>query len=265
MNYLQRRPITAYFVIAYLFSWAIGGLLIADFYGLITVPHEIYYLMAFGPMLSALAVTGVTDGRAGLHELARRILFFRVGARWWVVAVGMPLMLGGVAIAVHWRTQGTLPDLALLGEVDYLGQIGFVGALGLWTATYGFGEEIGWRGFALHRMATPQRWIQPAVRIGALWGLWHLPYFFFKPNFVALGVTGFFFFVLSITLGSIFLSWLYWSSKRSILIVAVWHALFDFVSASAIAEGAGNMVMNGIIIGTVIVILILQARRPAVD
>lgn len=260
MNFLRRRPIAAYFGIAYAFSWALGGLLIADYHGLLNLPHAIYYLTAFGPTIGAFVVTGAAEGRAGLRELMRRIAFVRVGVRWWGVAVGMPLALGGVASLIYWQQQGAPPDLRLLGEVDYLGQIGILGALMLWLATYGFGEEIGWRGFAFHRMATSQRWVQPAVYIGVLWGLWHLPYFFFKPNFIAMGAVGFVFFMLSITLGSIFLSWLYRSSGRSIPIVAVWHALFDFVSASPIAEGAGNVVISSAIVFVVILILRWHAR-----
>jgi len=62
--------------------------------------------------------------------------------------------------------------------VDYLGDIGAPAALALWIATYGFGEEIGWRGFAFHRMASGG-WLRAVAIIGVLWGLWHLPFFFY--------------------------------------------------------------------------------------
>ena len=70
-----------------------------------------------------------------------------------------------------WLSNGVLPDLALFGEVDYLGAIGALAALALWIATYGFGEEVGWRGFAFHRMEGGG-WVQAAVMIGVLWGLY---------------------------------------------------------------------------------------------
>jgi membrane protease YdiL (CAAX protease family) len=258
---LARHPITAYFVIAYAFSWAIGGLLIADYYGLFSVPKAIYYLSAFGPTVGALVVISATEGREGLRDLFGRIVRAAVGVRWWLVAVGMPLAFGVVAILIYWAERGTLPDLQLFGQVDYLGQIGIAAALLLWLATYGFGEEIGWRGFALQRMMSATRWLQPAVLIGVLWSFWHLPYFFFKLNFIALGAGGFVFFTISITLGSIFLSWLYRGSGGSLLIVAVWHALFDFVSASPIAEGTANAVISGLVVAVVITILRTNTRR----
>jgi len=93
--------------------------------------------------------------------------------------------------------------------------------------------------------------------------LWHLPYFFYKANFIALGIGGFAGYLISITMGSILLSWMYRGSGRSILVVALWHGLFDFVSASPIAEGVGNALISSVVIVWVIVILWLARRDRA--
>ncbi len=255
---LQNYPVALYFLIAYAFSWLVGGVLIARAHGLVTAPQWLHYVSAFGPMIAAIMVTAAFDGRAGLAELWRRIARVDVGLRWWLIAVGTPLALGVVAAVVYAFEQGMLPDIALFGEVDYLGNIGALAALGLWMATYGFGEEIGWRGFALHRLQSGG-WIRAAVIIGVLWGVWHLPYFFYKDNFMALGIGGFAGYLISIVMGSILLSWIYRGSGNSILMVALWHGLFDFVSASPVAEGTANAVISIVVIGWVIVIL-RQAR-----
>ncbi len=73
-----------------------------------------------------------------------------VGWRWWLIGVGTPAALGVAAIVVFWLRNGVLPDLALSGKADYLSAIGVPAAPALWIATYGFGEEVGWRGFASH-------------------------------------------------------------------------------------------------------------------
>lgn len=259
-NLASRYPVVAFFVIAYAFSWTIGALLIADHHGLVSVPQALHYISAFGPMLAALIVTAFTGGRAGLAELGQRVVRANVGLRWWLVGVGTSLALGLAAALVYTLSSSGLPELALFGEVDYLGNIGVLAALALWIATYGFGEEIGWRGFAFHRMESGG-WVRAAAIIGILWGLWHLPYFFYKENFIALGVGGFIGYIVSITMGSILLSWIYRGSGRSILMVALWHGLFDFVSASPVAEGTGNAVISGVIIVWVIVIMRMSARR----
>ncbi|MGQ9896616.1 MAG: CPBP family intramembrane glutamic endopeptidase [Acidobacteriota bacterium] len=257
-NLVRRYPIPAFFVIAYAFSWTIGGLLVADYHGVVSAPKSLHYLSAFGPAIAALIVTAVVGGRAGLADLWRRIVRVDVGGRWWLIGLGVPLALGLVAVVVYAVSNGALPPIGRFGEVDYLGNIDAPLALALWIATYGFGEEIGWRGLAFHRMAAGG-WLRAAVIIGVLWGLWHLPYFFYKENFIALGVGGFVGYLISMTMGSILLSWMYRSSGDSILLVAVWHGLFDFVSASPAAEGVGNAIISGVVIVWVIFIL----RRAA--
>jgi membrane protease YdiL (CAAX protease family) len=258
-NLIQRYPIPAFFVIAYAFSWTIGGLLIADHHGAVSVPKALHYVSAFGPTLAALIVTAVTGGRAGLADLWRRVVRVNVGGRWWLIGLGTPLALGLAAVVIYALSNNALPALGLFGEVDYLGNIGVLAALTLWIATYGFGEEIGWRGFAFHRMES-SGWVRAAVIIGVLWGLWHLPYFFYKDNFIALGVGGFIGYIVSITMGSILLSWIYRGGGHSILLVALWHGLFDFVSASPVAEGTGNAIISGVVIVWVILILRRAAR-----
>ncbi|MBO9322399.1 MAG: CPBP family intramembrane metalloprotease [Roseiflexus sp.] len=259
---VHQYPVVVFFLIAYAFSWTIGGLLIADYQGALSVPGALHYVSAFGPMVAAIVVTALISGRPGLLDLWRRGMRADVGWRWWLIGVGTPVALGVAAIVVFWLSNGVLPDLALFGEVDYLGAIGALAALALWIATYGFGEEVGWRGFAFHRMESGG-WMQAAVMIGVLWGLWHLPYFFYKANFIALGIGGFAGYLISITMGSILLSWMYRGSGRSILVVALWHGLFDFVSASPIAEGVGNALISSVVIVWVIVILWLARRDRA--
>ena len=142
-NLFTRYPVPMFFVIAYAFSWTIGGLLVADYHGAVSVPKSLHYLSAFGPAIAALSVTAIIGGRAGLADLWRRIVHFNIGWRWWLIGLGTPLALGLAAVIVYALANNALPESELFGQVDYLGNIGVVAALALWVATYGFGEEIG--------------------------------------------------------------------------------------------------------------------------
>ncbi len=106
-------------------------------------------------------------------------------------------------------------------------------------------------------------WLQAAALIGVLWGLWHLLYFFYEQNFIAPGVGGFAGYIISITMGSILLSWIYRGSGHSILLVALWHGLFDFVTASPVAEGTGSAIISGVVIAWVILIVRRAVRDRA--
>jgi hypothetical protein len=118
---ISRYPVPAFFVIAYAFSWTIGGLLVADRQGALSVPQGLHYVSAFGPALAAFVVTAAVSGPAGLADLWRRVARADVGGRWWLIGLGVPLAFGLVAIAVYALSNGALPASGLFGRVDYLG------------------------------------------------------------------------------------------------------------------------------------------------
>ena len=102
--WLRRHPLIGYFALAYGISW--GGILIvlgATCFDLVELrPLEtglIFLLMLLGPSTSGLALTALLDGRAGLHRLWSSLTRWRVGVRWYAVALlTMPLLL----LAVLW-------------------------------------------------------------------------------------------------------------------------------------------------------------------
>jgi membrane protease YdiL (CAAX protease family) len=60
------------------------------------------------------------------------------------VSLGLYLMAALVLSLV----QGVPMNLIAMGQVDFLPDLGLA-ALQMWILTFGIGEEIGWRGFAL--------------------------------------------------------------------------------------------------------------------
>ena len=153
---MKNRALVVHFVLAYAISWTFMLPVALSAQGIITanVPYALYYLASFGPALSALIVTGLTAGRAGLRSLLGRLLKWRVA---------IPLLrVRNLRLRVVWPGRadnrviaGAWPDLRLLGQIDYVPYLGIPGVLGLWLLTYGLGEEIGWRGFACRACSAP--------------------------------------------------------------------------------------------------------------
>ena len=122
--------------------------MILRYNSVIDVPGWLHYLVAWGPAAAALLITGITEGRTGLQQLLGRLFRWRISWKGWLLAVGSPLLFLGIAVLSSRFTGGVMPDLSLLGQVDYLGNIGIPAALVVWILSFGIGEEIGWRGFA---------------------------------------------------------------------------------------------------------------------
>ena len=88
--------------------------------------------------------------------------------------------------------------------------------VGIW------GEEVGWRGFALPQLQKKYHPILASLILGAIWAVWHLPAFFVENSPQAQQGMTFFFLA---TLGySILYSWVYNGSKESLFMIWVLHS-----------------------------------------
>lgn len=252
----QRRKLLAYFILAYAFSWSIGIPLALEQQGVIppVLPMWTHYLVAYGPMLAAVVVTWRTEGKAGLVALGQRLLRWRVHPFWWGVALS-PLMIGGV-VALFLKLLTTEPiTLAALGNVNFLPPLG-LGALALWLFTFGIGEEIGWRGYALPRLQKGRSALAATTLLTIGWALWHLPQFFyvFEPA-IAIG------WAIGLFAGALVFTWLFNSTGGSVLLLAIWHGCFNFITAST----AGNGLLAAIVSALVMVwaVVVVVKFKPA--
>jgi hypothetical protein len=83
-------------------------------------------------------------------------------------------------------------------------------------------EEIGWRGYALPRMAGTLGWLRGSLVLGVIWAAWHLPYWLSAPNVHQYGpVAVALFFIMPVS-GSVFVAWMY-RSTGSLLLCWLWH------------------------------------------
>lgn len=241
IDLVKRNPLVAYFVIAYAISWTIWSPIVASARVWVDwdVPYALYYLGSFGPLLSALIVTALTKGGAGVRDLFSRVFKFRVEFRYYAFAVLTPVGLFVMAYLANYIVAGAWPDLGLLGEADYLPPLGPLGALGVWSLTYGFGEETGWRGFALPHLQKNRSAASATLILALLWATWHFPAFFFRDTYVELGALGFPAFAFMMIFTTMVITWLYNSTGGSVWIVIVFHAMFNWL---AVSEAGGQFV-----------------------
>ncbi len=259
---MKQHPLLSFFVLALGISWAVAFLLIASTRGWlgIHVPLALHYLTAYGPLLAAFIVARAERGPAGTQDLLRRMVAWRVGPRWWLVSAGSPLALFAAGAVVVRATDNPWPDLRVLGHVNFLPALG-AGAWLLWVLTSGFGEETGWRGFALPRLQRGRTALSASLVLWIFWILWHLPAFFYLPTYRQLGLASLPGFALGVLAGAILFTWLYNSTQGSILMVALWHGGFNFVSAPPALPVALSVVMSVLIM--VWAVLVALLAKPA--
>jgi membrane protease YdiL (CAAX protease family) len=238
-------------VLAYAFSWAIGIPLALGRQGLTApiLPNWAHYFVSYGPLLSAEIVTWLSEGQRGLTKLAERMLLWKVRPIWWAAALS-PLAIGAIAALVLMLFTGKPISIADLGQVNFLPPLGLA-ALPLWPLTFGIGEETGWRGFALPRLQRNRSALSASLVLAILWALWHLPQFFylFDPA-IAPGWS------IGLFAGAIVFTWLFNSASGSILIVAIWHGCFNFMSGSDAGNGILATVVSTIVMVWAVIVIV---------
>ena len=250
-NLARRHSLPLFFFLAYALSWAVEIPLALRAQGLITanIPVSLHYLAAYGPMLAAIIITGLADGQEGLRALFGRMLRWRVRPVWWLVAFA-PLVAYALLTLVLRFIPGQGAGFAPLGQIDFLPNLG-AGALLVWFLTFGLGEETGWRGYALPRLQQGRSALRATVILWSLWALWHLPLFFYVYDVTI--IAGFLFGLLA---GAITFTWLY-NSTGSVLLVAVWHAAFNFVTGCvACKTGVAAAVVSTLVMVWAVVVVV---------
>jgi deazaflavin-dependent oxidoreductase (nitroreductase family) len=200
------------------------------------------------PAVAALAVAGLADGRAGVRRLAARAVRGRVAPRWYLLALS-PLVVALLVAGVLALTGAPFAGWAAFTRVSGLPDLGAVGVLLLLLVVNGFGEELGWRGYALPEFRRWHRPLQAAVLVALPWLLWHAPLFFidsgFRGSLDPVVLPGF---VIGLLAGSILLTWLYEGSGGSVLLVALWHACYNAGVATEAGEGVVAVVVTATVI-----------------
>ena len=163
---VKRHPIITFFVSSYALSWSAWPVWALGFYPISPV-------FSFGPFLAALVVLAITNGKSGVGGLLRRMVRWRVGLRWYAVALLLPAALALAATVLNVLLGAPVPSSAELGGWSGLLLVFFVSLLipglgGAW-------EEPGWRGFALPRLQSGRSALFASLILGVLIAGWHLP------------------------------------------------------------------------------------------
>jgi uncharacterized protein len=242
---MRRFPVTSYFVLAYSISWLLWAPLWLPAIGVHGLPKLPYHhaLGAWGPLIAALLVSRVELGPAGPADLLQRMVLWRGQLAWVAIALLGPLALFALAVLGASLLTGGAASFEGFGRAREFPESSPLGFLFYNIVSFGYGEEVGWRGFVLPRLQAKHSALVSTLLLSIGWALWHAPLFFYRPGYTSMGVAGIVGWVFSLVTGAVLLTWLYNSSRGSLLAVALFHAAIDVVFTS---EGASSVVVNAV-------------------
>jgi CAAX protease family protein len=121
--------------------------------------------------MAAILVIALAFGKVGLRDLRSRLFRWRVGIRWYAVALlTAPLLMTAILYALSLTSQAFLPTIITVEDIASLLVGGLV--VGLLVP---FFEELGWTGFATPELRKRHGVLATGLIVGLLWGVWHVP------------------------------------------------------------------------------------------
>ncbi len=141
--------------------------------------------------------------------------------------------------------------------------LGILGMTVVVILVNGFGEETGWRGYALPQLQHRFGPITASLVIAVFWAGWHIPQFFLLDSYQSFSIAMVPIFLFGLTCGAIVWTWVY-NRTGSILAVAVWHGIYNVTGATKAATGGGGAIASAMwtyVVITAMVLLVIERRR----
>jgi membrane protease YdiL (CAAX protease family) len=209
---VKRNPLISFVVLTYAFSWWLS---ILSLWG-IDAPG----VFGAGPFLAALVVLALTEGKPGIKTLFGRMVRWRVGWQWYLVAFGLPILMAATASYLTVWLGAPMPSAEQLAGWPAIGVVFLLRMLvpglgGTW-------EEPGWRGYAVHQLEKGRSRLMAMLPLWLIIVVWHIPLFL---SGGAEWVD-----ILNMVAGVIVYNWLYHRSGQSVLLVMIIHSMNNAAS-----------------------------------
>jgi uncharacterized protein len=267
-----RHPVAAFLVMVYTVNSTVALVPVLTRRDILPFDLALYDSLGhiFGVALPAFIVVAAMSGMAGVRDLARRSLRWRVGVRWYLIALfGVPIAAVLCASAIY----GLAPLNALTDKWRLLFTV-VLPELVLLILFFNLAEEVGWTGFLQARLQERHGPLKASLIVTVPFALFHLPGWMVEFGFglsqlhLALAVTALF--GVSQMFGRVIIMWLYNNTGYSVLLVGMFHSSFN-VTASAfgpfIPRETSFLIAAGVVaVAAVLIAVFTRGRlsyRPA--
>lgn len=250
---LTRRPLVTFSVTVISLTWLVQLAFLAVGWPLL--PALVVELVLLAS--TATVITRVTSGWSGVRSLYAQTTRWRIGLRWYAVAL-LLLPVATILVAAAGDSLSPPADGAAAELVQYLFLTAVFGALlgNVW-------EELAWTGFFQSQATRRHGLLRGALLTAIPFGLIHLPLAFEADGLMGtavddlvitwlllLGIAPFFRYLVGMV---------YFRTGRSVLAVAILHGSFNAAGAISMATGGWEYIV-GLVIVTPLVALVLGGR-----
>lgn len=214
-----------FFILTFAFSWLMCLPNVLITHNIITTNPSITninnimkWVAGIGPSLAAIFLVIKFEGKVALIVLLKRVLKLKLGYWYFPVFLVLPVVLVLAHLLNIIFFNASFLKTGLLLEPWWIPVV-----LSIFFVLQ-FGEELGWRGYALDRLQKKMNALFSSIFLGSIWAIWHLPMFLssgFGHRDYHLPFGQFF---ITLVLMSIIITWLQNNTNGSLIPAFIIHA-----------------------------------------
>lgn len=240
-NWMSTKYLVLFVVLTLAWTWICG--FIPVLFGLTGtgLGTFIFYFGGGAPSVVALFLVFLTYPKDKRKDYFRRCFSFtQVGWTWPLITAAVFTLLSVLSIVIGVGILGyEMPAMDYIKAiVNNPLNIFLVLLLSLISGP--LNEEFGWRGYALDRLLVRFGFLKGSLILGFIWAIWHLPWYFTpgqaQYNLLKDSVFHALMFIPSVMLLSVFVSFVYVKTGRSILAGALVHMFSNLIGSQLLSS-----------------------------
>lgn len=240
-NWFSTKKLVLFFTVTLAWTWICGFIPVIFGFTDTGLGTFVFYFGGGAPSVVALFLVFLTYPKDKIKDYFRRCISFRqMGWKWPLITIAVFAVLSAVSIAAGTGLLGyEMPTM------DYIRAIGanplnifLVLLISLISGP--LNEEFGWRGYALDRLLVRFGFLKGSLILGFIWAIWHLPWYFTpgqaQYNLMKDSVFHALMFIPSVMMLSVFVSFVYVRTNRSILAGALVHMFSNLIGSQLLSS-----------------------------
>ena len=201
----------------------------------------IFYFGGGAPSVTALFLVFLTYPKDKKKDYFLRCFSVRrAGWKWPLITALIFTALSALSIAVGvWHLGFEMPTMDYIKAIA-ANPLNILLVLLLSLISGPLNEEFGWRGYALDRLLVRFGFLKGSLVLGFIWAIWHLPWYFTpgqaQYNLLQDSLFHALMFIPSVMMLSVFVSFVYVKTGRSILAGALVHMLSNLIGSQLLSS-----------------------------
>ena len=240
-NWMSIKYLVLFFVLTLAWTWICGFIPVVFGFTDTGIGTFVFYFGGGAPSVVALFLVFLTYPKDKKKDYFRRCFSFRQsGIKWPLITLAVFTALSAISIAVGVGLLGfEMPTMDYIKAIK-TNPLNIFLVLLLSLISGPLNEEFGWRGYALDRMLVKFGFIKGSLILGFIWAIWHLPWYFtpgqVQYNLLRDSVFHALMFVPSVMMLSVFVSFVYVKTRRSILAGALVHMFSNLIGSQLLSS-----------------------------